>query len=69
VKVTVQPALHIVTMERRDCDARPGMRRAAWTVGGRSGRSRVHVCIDCTLWGVAAGNMLVVVVGALVVRK
>jgi hypothetical protein len=25
VKVTVHPALHIVTMERSDCKARPGM--------------------------------------------
>ncbi len=25
VKVTVQPTLHIVTMDRRECNARPGM--------------------------------------------
>jgi hypothetical protein len=25
VKMTVQPALHIATTDRRECDARPGM--------------------------------------------
>ncbi len=43
VKVTVYPALNIVTMERRECDARPGMMWAAQAAGRRSSRSRVHV--------------------------
>ncbi len=74
VKVTVQPVLHIVTMEMRDCGTRLVLMWAAWAAGGRSGRSRVHVCVDCTLSllgrrsmrGAAAGSMLAV--GALVVK-
>jgi hypothetical protein len=66
VKVTVvHPTLHMVTMERREWDARPGM----------TGRSRVQVCIDCTfspfgrraMRGTVAGTMLEA--GASVVRK
>jgi hypothetical protein len=75
VKVTVHPALHMVTTERRECDARPGMMCAVRAPAGRFGRSRVHVWVECTLlplgrWamrGTAAGRMLVA--GALVVRK
>jgi hypothetical protein len=75
VKVTVHPALHMVTTKRRECDDRPGMLWAACALAGRSGRSRVQVCVDCTLspfgrWamrGTVAGTMLVA--GALVVRK
>jgi hypothetical protein len=75
VKVRVQPALHIVTTDRRECDARPGMMWAFLAAAGSSGRSRVQVCIDCTLspfgrqatrWS-AAVQMFVA--GALVVRK
>ena len=43
VKVTVHPVLHIVTTERREWDARPGMIWAACALAGRSGRSRVQV--------------------------
>jgi hypothetical protein len=43
VKVTVHPALHMVTTERREWDARPGMIWAARAPAGRSGRSRVQV--------------------------
>ena len=43
VKVTVHPALHMMTTERRDWDARPGMIWAARAPAGRSGRSRVQV--------------------------
>ena len=45
VKVTVHPALNIVTTERREWDARPGMIWAAHAPAGRgrSGRSRVQV--------------------------
>ena len=73
--MTVHPALHMVTMERRECDARPGMMCAVRTPAGRFGRPRVHVWVECTLSplgrqamrGTAAGRMLVA--GALVVRK
>ena len=75
VNVTVHPALHIVTTERREWDARPGMMWAALAPAGRSGRSRVQVCVDRTLSpfgrramrGTVAGEMLVA--GASVVRK
>ena len=75
VKVTVQPALHIVMMDRRECDARPGIMWAFLAAAGSSGRSRVQVCVDCTLSpfgrqatrGTLAAQMLVA--GALVVRK
>ncbi len=75
VKVTVHPALHMVTTDRREWDARPGMMWAALALTGSAGRSRVQVCIDCILlllgrWamrGTATGMILVA--GALVVRK
>jgi hypothetical protein len=75
VKVTVHPALHIVTTESNECVARPGMTWAAQAPAGRSGKSRVHVLIDCTLSlfgrqgirGTAAKTMCVA--GALVVKK
>ena len=43
VKVTVHPALHMVTTERREWDTRPGMIWAACAPAGRSGRSSVQV--------------------------
>ncbi len=75
VKVTMHPALHMVTTERREWDARPRMMWAALAPTGIAGRLRVQVCVDCTLLplgrramrGIAAGMMLVA--GALVVRK
>jgi hypothetical protein len=75
VKVTVQPALHIVTTDRRECNARPGMMWAFLAVAGSSGRSRVQVYLECTLSpfgrrvtrGMVAAQMFVA--GALVVRK
>jgi hypothetical protein len=75
VKATVHPALHIVMTESNECDARPGMILAAWAPAGRSGKSRVQVCVDCTLSpfgrlamrGTAARAMFVA--GALVVKK
>lgn len=74
VNVTVHPALHMVTTERREWDARPGMMWAVRAFVGRSGRSIVQVCVDCTLSpfgrramrGTVAGIMLVA--GASVVR-
>jgi len=75
VNVTVHPVLHMATTERREWDTRPGMMWAACAPAGRSGRSRVQVCVDCTLSpfgrramrGTVAGTMLVA--GASVVRK
>ncbi len=75
VKVIVHPALHMVTTERREWDARPGMMWAALAPTGSAGRSRVQVCVDCTLlplgrWamrGTVAGMMMVA--DALAVRK
>ncbi len=75
VKVTMHPALHMVTMETRELDARPGIMWAALVPTGSMGRSRMQVCTDCTLLplgrqlmrGTVAGMMLVA--GALVVRK
>ncbi len=75
VKVTVHPVLQMMTTESRECDASPGMMWAAWALAGSSGRSRVQVCVDCTLSplgrqamrGTVAGMILEV--GALVVRK
>jgi hypothetical protein len=75
VKVTVHPALHIVMTESNECDARPGIMWATWVPAERSGKSRVQVCVDCTLSplgrctmrGTAARTMFVA--GALVVKK
>ena len=75
VKVTMHPTLHIVPTESNECDARLGMTWAAWAPAGRSGKSRVQVCVDCTLSpfggqamrGTAARTMFVA--GASVVKK
>ncbi len=74
-KVTVHPALHIVTTDRSECAARPGIMCAPRALGGNVGMSRVHVCVECTqlplgrraMMSVVVGRMLVV--GADVVRK
>jgi hypothetical protein len=49
VKFTVHPALHIVTTESNECDARPGMTWATWVPAGIHCKLRVKVCVDCTL--------------------
>ncbi len=75
VKVTVYPGLHIVKTESNKCVARPGMTWATWAAAKKSGKSRVLVCVDCTLssvgrWalkGTAVKTMFVA--GALVVKK
>ncbi len=75
VKVTLHPALHMVTTKRRECAARPGMIWAVQARLGRDGRSSVHVWVDDThsplgrgaMSGTTAGRMLVA--GAAVVRK
>jgi hypothetical protein len=48
VKVTVHSALHIATMERSECNARPGMMLAARVPGGNKVMLSVHVCTNCT---------------------
>jgi hypothetical protein len=68
VKVSMRPALHMVTTESNDW-------WDAWGLARRSGRSSVQVCVGCTLSllgrqamrGTAVRTMLVV--SALVVRK
>ncbi len=67
--------LHSVTMLMRECEANPGMMWARRAVVGRSGKSSVHVCVDCThallgkraMMGLMARRTLLT--GALVVRK
>jgi hypothetical protein len=75
VKVTVHPALHIVMTEKKKFDARLDMTWAARAPDGRSDKSRVQVCVNCTLslfdrWamrGTVARRMSVA--GELVVNK
>jgi hypothetical protein len=75
VKVTVHPALHIVMTESNECDARPDITWTTLAPAGRSGKSRVQVCVDftlslfgrCAMRGTAARTMFVA--GALVVKK
>jgi hypothetical protein len=74
-KVTVHPALHIVTMDRSKWEARPGIMCATCAPGGNKGMSSVHVWVECTrlplgrweMMGTAVGRMFVA--GAEVVRK
>ncbi len=74
-KVTVHPTLHIVTMDRSKCKARPGIMRAVRAPGGNEGMSSMHVWVECTwsplgrraMMGTAVGRMFVA--GAEVVRK
>ncbi len=49
VKVTMHPALHIVTAESNKSDARLGTTWAAQALARKSGKLRVQVCVDCTL--------------------
>jgi hypothetical protein len=75
VKVTVHPALHIVTTESNQCDARPGTSWPPRHWREDHGKSRVQVCVNCTLSpfgrrvmrGTAARTMFVA--GASVVKK
>jgi hypothetical protein len=75
VNITSHPTLHSVTTLMRECEANPGIRWARCAVVGRSGKSRMHVCVDCTCsplgkrttMGLMACWMLLT--GALVVRK
>ncbi len=75
VKVTLYPALHMVTTKRRECVARPRMMWAVQTRLGRDRRLRVRVWVDDmhlplgrnAMSGTMAGRMLVT--GAAVVRK
>ena len=74
-KVMVHPVLHIVTTDRSECEARPGMMCAPCAPGGNKGMLRVHMCVECTrsplgrraMMGEAVGRMLVA--GTEVVKK
>ena len=46
VNLTMHPALHKVTAESSECDARPGMMWAARALCGRDGRSSVQVWVE-----------------------
>ena len=50
VKVTAQRTLHMVTTERRECNASPGMMCAARVPGGSLGRLKVQVWVDYTFY-------------------
>jgi hypothetical protein len=75
VKTTLQPALHRVTTEIWEWEARLGMIWACCTEAGRAGMSRVHMCVECTrlpfgiraMMGLLVGRMLIT--GAAGVRK
>ena len=75
VKTTLQPALHRMTMEMREWEARPGMIWVYCAEAGRAGMSRAHVCVECkcmpfgsrAMMGLLVGRMLVM--GAVVIRK
>ncbi len=75
VKVTKHLALHMVTTESKECDARLGITWATRAPSGRSGRSRLQVGVDCTLSPLGRWTMRdtparrMLVAGALVVRK
>jgi hypothetical protein len=75
VKVTVHLALHIVTTESNECDARPDITWAAWALARRSGKSRVQVCVNCSLspfgrWAMRGTvDRTMFVAGALIVKK
>ncbi len=75
VNSTLHPVLHSVTMLMRECEANPGMMWARRAILGRSGKSSMHVCVDCTraplgkhaTMGLVARRTLLT--GALVMRK
>ena len=48
LKVTSQPALHSLTTDSRECDAKPGMMWPSRAFVGNLGRSRLHVCVEVT---------------------
>ncbi len=45
---TSHPTSHSVTTLMRECEANPQMMWARHVVVGRSGKSSLHVCVDCT---------------------
>jgi hypothetical protein len=75
VKTSLQPAVHRVTTEIREWEARPEMIWACHAKAGRAGILRVHMCVECTclplgsraMMGLLVGRMLVT--GAAVMRK
>jgi hypothetical protein len=48
VNSTLHPTLLSMTMLMRECEANPGMMLARHALVGRSGKSSMHVCVDCT---------------------
>ncbi len=70
----VHPALHKLTIDRSECEARPGMMWAARARDGDEGMLMVHMCVECTrlplgrwaMMGLVVGTMLVA--GMLVIR-
>jgi hypothetical protein len=75
VNSTSHPAVHSVTMLMRECEANPGMMRGRRAGVGRSGKSSVHVCVNCTRSPLGKRAMMgfmarwTLLMGALVVRK
>jgi hypothetical protein len=75
VKCTSHPALHIVTTDSSECEARPGIMWAAHALRGTVGMSSVHMCVECTRSPLGRRAMIGVIVcctfkaGALGVRK
>jgi hypothetical protein len=75
VKTSLQPALHRVTTEMREWEARLGMIWVCCTEAGRAGISRVLVCMECTCLPLGSRAMMgllvrrMLVLGAAVVRK
>ncbi len=75
MKMTLQPALHKVTTNRRECAASPGMMWAVWAQVGSMGRLSMHVWVDdtclplgrCAMRGMMAA--IVFVAEAVVARR
>jgi hypothetical protein len=73
--IALQYALHRVTMEMREWEARPGMMWVCHAEAWRVGMLRVHVCMEYShlpfgswaMMGLLVGRMLVM--GAVVMRK
>jgi hypothetical protein len=63
VKWMVHPALHKLTTDRSECEARPGMMWAAR--GGNEGMLMVHVCVEFTRLPLGRWTMMGLVVGAM----
>ncbi len=67
VKETLQPALHRVTTEMREWEARPGMMWVCHAEAGRAGMSSVLVCMECTRLPFGRWAMMGLLVGCMLV--